>query len=391
MAARLLSGNDISFRLSKQTAKGAIDASPVFDVIRRTEGKARKQTSYVQSSEVKTNRQANQNIQDSSTLAADIGFEFTKQTVKYLQYAIEGTESTLINLTDTDIAADANGFTDAAGNGFAGLSVGDYFYISGFADSTIDGWYRLTVKNSDGDIETSPAPAATEVAGATVSVVSYRTYSDSDISYFTGQTQIVDESKAGNLDYFTVYDGYINSASFEVGEAGVITGNMALVFEQEQSGTAIISGQTDATADTSNVLSAINNVTRLWVDGVRDNCTVKSMGFEFSNNLQEDKAAGCVGSSYANGQMTLTGSINARLPIDDSLDFRDRYNAGTNVAFAAELLHTGSDGTIIEIPRAKVTEHEIPDGSNVVANAEMTYTAEEDSRGYTCVIYRNWQ
>lgn len=391
MAERLLNGNDYSMRLSKQTAKGAIDATPAFDVVRRTGGKARKQTSYVQSSEVKTNRQASQNIKDSTSLMADIESEMTKQNIAYLQYAIQGVETTLIDLTDTDISADANGFADATGTGFSALTAGDYVFVSGYGNTLLNQAYRVDVVNGGGaDIETTPPPPAIDAGGDTVNVLSYRTTSASTIPYFTGQTQVVDASKAGSIDYFTVFDGYINSASFEIGETGVVSSSMAMLFEQEQPGTAIISGQTDVT-DTSNVLSAINNVVKFWVDGVDSDCTIKSMGFEFSNNFSEDKAAGCVGSSYANGQMTLSGSVAARLPIDNPMLYRDKYNNGTAVELAAELLHTGTDTTIVSIGKAIVTEHEIPDGSNVTANSEMTYTAEEDSRGYTTVIYRNWQ
>lgn len=387
---RNLSGNDISVYLSKQTAKGAIDSNPVFTKVRRTEGKARKNVSYVQSSEVKTDRQARQNVQDQIGYGAELSIEVTKQTIQYMIDAIQGTEATNIDLTDTDIAADANGFTDAAGNGFASLSVGDYIFVSGFADSTIDGTYRITVKNSDGDIETEPAPPATEAAGASVTIKSFKTTSASTIPYYTLQTRITDTSKAGSIDYRTFYDATFNNASFEIGESGIMTGAFNIVAEQQQSGTAQVSGQTDASEDTSEVLSNIGGVVRFWIDGSRDVCTIKSAGFEFSNNLQEDRAAGCEGAEYANGEITLSGALVARNPINNALAWRDRYEAGTNVAIAFELDHGGGDKTLIEIPQAVITEHEIADGSNVVANSEMTYTAEEGSNGYTCAIFRNW-
>lgn len=389
---RNLSGNDISVYLSKQTAKGSIDASPVFDLVRRTEGKAVKTVAYTQSSEVKPDRQARQNVKDQISYAAEISFEFSKQTVGYMIDAIQGTETTLVNLTgEVDIDADADGFNDAAGNGFSGLSVGDYFYTDGWSNSEIDGWYRVTVKNSDSDIETDPAPPATEAAGASINVISYKTTSASTIPYYTIQNRTTDTSKAGNIDYRTYYDATFNTSTFEIGENGIITGAFNMVAEQQQAGTALISGQTDNADDTSDVLSAVNNVAMLWVDGSQTDCTIKSMGFEFNNNLQEDRAAGCEGAQYANGEISLSGALVARNPINDSMAWRDRFENSTNVALAAELDHTGGEGTIIEIPQAVITEHEMADGSNVTANSEMTYTAEEGSGGYTCAIYRNWQ
>jgi hypothetical protein len=389
MAERLLSGNDFGVYLSEQTAKGAIDASPVFTPFRRTEGKARQNVSYVQSSEVKTNRQARENVKDNSSFAADLSVEFTKQTVNYLIKAIQGTEAT-VTATATTIASDANGFVASTGTPFSGMAVGDYLFVSGYADTTLNRNYRITAVNSSLDVEVSPVPTAVEAAGASVTFTSQRTSSASTIPYYTVQTRMVDTSKAADTDYQTFYDGQINSASFEIGESGMMTGALAIVAEALTSGTAEISGQTDATADSSSVLSAVNDVVRIWVDGADSVCTVKSAGFEFSNNMQEDRAAGCEGATYANGDMTLTGALAARLPVDVSSAWRDRYINGTNVALAFELDHGGGDYTIIEVPQAVITEHEIPDGSGVVANSEMTYTAEEDSRGYTCVVYRNW-
>ena len=389
MAERLLSGNDYSVALSKQTAKEAINASPVFDVLRSTDGQARVNTSYVQSTEVKTNRQARQNVEDSKSFMADVSFEFTEQTVPYLQDAIQGVE-VAVTETETTISSDANGFVDSGVAAFAGFVVGDYIFMSGFADTTINQAYRIIVKNTDGDIETSPAPPAVESAGASVTVTSNRTTSGSTIPYYTVQTRVVDQAAAGSIDYQTFFDSWFNTASFDIGETGIITGSFAMVAEEKVDGNALISGQTDSAADTSDVLSAINNVVKIWIDGVDSDCTAKSAGYEFSNNLVEDKAAACEGSKYANGDMSLSGSLSSRLSIDNSQIWRDRYNEGTFVAIALELDHGNGNFTIIEIPRAVITDHEIADGSNVVANSEMTYTAEEDSRGFTTVIYRNW-
>jgi len=389
MAERSLSGNDFAVYLSKQAAKGAINASPVFTPFRRTEGKARKNVSYVQSSEVKTNRQAKSNIKDNSDFAAELSLEVTKQTIGYLIDGIQGVEVAITN-TATTIAADANGFVASTGTPFAGMAVGDYLFVSGFANTLLNRNYRISAVNSSLDVEVLPVPVATEAEGASVTVTSNRTTSGSTIPYYAIQTRMVDTSKAGDTDYQTFYDGQINTSSFEIGESGIVTGSLAMVAEALTAGTAVIASQTDAAADTSTPLSAVNDVVRIWVDGVDSLCTVKSGGFEFSNNLQEDRAAGCEGATYANGDITLSGALSARLPIDASTLWRDKYLAGTKVGLAFELSHGGGEYTIIEVPQSVITEHEIADGSSVVANSEMTYQAEEDSRGFTAVIYRNW-
>lgn len=388
MAARLLNGNDISLHLSKQSAKGSINSNPAFDEFRRTEGKSRKNTSYVQSTEVKTNRQARSNIKDAVTYDAEMSIETTEQTIDFLQDAIQGSEA-ITTITAITLSSTGTGFADS-GSGFS-FAVGDYIFVGGFAEAALNRVYRLTAV-TNGALTTAPAPSTTESVGASVTIQTRKTTSGSTIAYYTGQTRTVDTSKTGDIDYFTPYDGVIDTASFEVGEAGIVAGSMAIRFEQLTAGTAIISGQTDNSIDASEIVNAINDVVRIWVNGVDGDpvCTVKSIGFDFSNNLQPDQAAACEGAEYGNGDMTLTGSLNARNRIDDSLAWRDRYNNGTNVALAIEISHSSTRHTVIEIPQAIITDHSMGDGSNVVANSEMTYTAEEDSRGFTCVIYKDW-
>lgn len=388
MAAELLNSNQRSFHISKQTAKGAIDATPAFDEFRRTEGVSKKTTSYVQSAEIKTNRQARSNIKDAITFEGEISFEMTEQTIGLFQDAIQGVEA-VNSVTDTTIAAAASTFTDS-GNGFT-FSVGDYVFVSGFADTTINRTHRVTAAAA-GSITVSPVPAATEVAGATVTIQTRVTSSASTVAYYTGQTRTVDESKAGNIDYLTNYDGVMDTASFEVAETGIVTGSIAFKFGQLTAGTAIISGQTDNTIDSSEVISAVNDVTKIWIDGVDSDpvCTAVSMGFDFANNLQASQAAGCEGAEYSNGDITLSGSLNARNRVDDSLLWRDRYDDKTPVAIALEIAHSATKHTVIEIPLVAITDHAIAGGTNVTANSEMAYTAEEDSRGYTCVIYKDW-
>lgn len=388
MAVRLLNGNDISFHLSKQAVKGTIDATPAFDEFRRTEGKSRKTTSYVQSTEVKTNRQARNNVKDSVTYDGEISFEMTEQTIGFFQDAIQGVEA-IATVTGITIAATATGFTDS-GTGFT-QSVGDYIFVSGMAAAGLNRVYRVTVATT-GELTTSPSPSVTESAGATATVQTRKTSSGSTIAYYTGQTRTVDTSKAGSIDYFTPFDGIIDTASFEVGETGIIAGSMAFRFESLNAGTSIFSGQTDNALDASEVLSAVNDIVRVWIDGLDTDpvCTVKSMGFDFSNNLQTDQAAACEGAEFGNGVIALSGSLNARNRIDAPLLWRDRYNDGTNVAIAVEIDHGDGKHTVIEIPQAIITDHAMPDGSNVVANSECTYTAEEGSNGYTCAIFKDW-
>ena len=387
---RSLSGNDISLYLSPQTTKGEINATPVFDQFRRTEGKAKKAITYVTSSEVKSNRQARSQIQDASTFTGEPAFELNQSTAQYLDGMIHGVQADNSVSSVITIGTDALGFVSSNAD-FANLSVGDWFVITGFTDSSIDGAYKISVKDDDNNIETYTAPAAVEAEGATVSIESMKTSSGSSPTYYTVQNRTVDKSAAGDIDYRTFYDGVINTGSIEVGETGIVTGNFALNIEQLLAGSAIISGQTDNTVDTSDPVSAIDNIARIYVDGVSSECGVKSMGIEFNNNYQGDRSAGCPGERYAYGDVEVTGALVTRAEIDNTFEWRDKYENSTPVAIAPYFTWADGKWMIIEILRAKITEHTMADGSNVVSSNEMTMSAEEEPvTGVTLQIFRNF-
>jgi hypothetical protein len=385
MAARTLSGNDISVWKVEQTVKGEIPANPEFNYFRRTEGAARKQVAYVQSSEVKTNRQARQNLKDTVTFPSELSFEMTKQTIGEMQAAFQSTES-VRTATSATIAFDATGASSTDGS-FAGFDAGDYIFVSGSTSN--DRVFKITAKTDSDNVDLSPAPT-TEAAGASITIDSNRTVTGKTPRYFAIQTRTVDQSAVGNVDYRTFYDCQINTGSFEIAESGIVTGAANYVGEQLNPGSASISGQTDAAIDQSAVISAQSGIEQFWVDGTPDDCIIKSMGFELTNNLQEDNAAACEGAEYANGDLGLTGSLVARNRIDDANVWRDRYENGTNLELAVTVDHGNDEKTVFVVESCKITEHTRANGSNAVANSEMTYSAEESSRGYTAAIYRNW-
>jgi len=380
-----LAPKDITLYVVEETVPGTINASPVFKAFRRTGGHAIDNIPYLQSAEVADDDQPVEQIADTATYQADIEFEATKQTFEYLPKAIQAVEETVLTLAETDIEANALGYVDAAGDGFAPVSVNDYIYVDGYDLAANNGWKRVTVKNGDDDIEVLPATAV-EAAGDSVTFTCYKNVSASTVPKYTAQTRIVDLSKAGNIDYASYYSGVIDAFSMSIGESGLVTGSANFKFEKKVAGTAVIAGQTDAAADTSAKIHSSNHVKAFWIDGVRQDCVIKSMEFSFAQNFNADKAAACPGEEYTGGTKTLSGGLVSRLATSNSTVWRDRYQDGTNVALAFEILHTDGSNTLISIPRAKITAHAIPDTNGVISTSDMTYTAEITS----ATMFSDW-
>ena len=390
MAERSLNGNDIGVWYKEQTTKGTVPATPDFTQIRRTGGHVDEAIAFVQSEEVKTNRQGKMNIVDTNDIAFELSAETTEQTILFLQAALQNTEN-VATVTASTISSDADGFNGSGGSEFADFESGDYIFVSGFTNTDLNRTYKITAKAGDGDITTSPAPVAVVAAGDSVTIDCNKTVSGSSQRYFLLQNRVVDKSQVGEIAYQSYYDQQVGGMTVEIGESGIIgnTVNFAGDSESKVAGLASISGQTDNAADSSDVLSATNNVVTFWVDSATENCVIKSLSLEISNNLQDDAAAGC-GTERVNGDFTATASIVARNRIDDSLRWDTLYKNSTTIQTAVELDHGSGKYTVIEIGKGRITEHTYPDGANTVANSEITVAAEEDSRGITVAIYRNW-
>lgn len=389
MAERNLRGDDIVVYYKEQATKGEVPANPDFTPIRRTSGKAVKALSFVQSEEVKANRQGKPNIVDTKDISFELSAETTKQSIFMLGAALQ---SNLVSstVTSSTISFTATGMSSTAAD-FASFDEGDYIFVTGSGTAADNRTYYITTKTSDSAIVTSPAPDTVVAAGDSITVTSNKFVSGSTQRYFVIQNRTKDTSRVGEIAYETYYDQQVGSANIEIGESGIIgnTVNFAGDSESEVSGFAAVAGQTDNAADTSDVLSATNNVTRFWQDGVPLQCLIKTMSLEVSNNLIDDPAAGC-GTERVNGDFTASASITARNRIDDSMRWKEDYHNQVTHEYAVELKHNDTDFTIIQVGKGKITEHSMPDGNNTVATSEMTVAGEEDSRGITVAVYKNW-
>ena len=383
---RSLNANDISVFTSLQTTKGAVDANPVFNKARRLSGTTKRNISYTQSGEIKNNQQGKQQIQDTKTYPTELSTEATQQTKDFLLAALHA-ETVDNTITDIDIAATATGFT-VPGHGF---SVGDFIFVDGLAVTDDNRSYYVSAVVGD-DITTSPAPSATEAAGNSITVSSIKSTSGTSKYYYTLQERMLDLSAASDVSYRTYLDSQINSLTFEVPETGICTSTVSFVSELPVNGSAAVAGQTDATGDSSGVVSAINNVAGFWIDGAESNCSVKSMTLEVNNNLQEDRSAGCERVGYDGRSFEATGSLVTKAYISDAKDWQRKYENGTRFNVAVELYWPeDSRKMIIVIEQGVATEHDMPTEANAIASNSMSYAAEENTAtGKTISVYANF-
>ena len=383
---RNVNGKDFSVGISPQTAYGAVNSNPTFRPVRRTTGKPKTAISYTQDDTVTTDNQGVENIQDSTEYTMELSSSFSKQSVYLLSTAIHGDFTNYTN-TATTFAATSTGFTLPAAT-YTALSAGDAFWISGFAEDTIDGFYIVESKDGSNTITTTIAPADTESAGASVTLVSNKCKNGLSPTYFTVQ-QVTQTSSTPIYD--TYYDMIVNTLSVEIGETGITRCNFNMVGERKLDQTTAVSGQTYSAKLTDRSVSASNDVTDWYVDGVKATCIQKSMTINIDNAYTGDDAAGCV-RQYARGQFAVNGSASLRSKLSAPLTWRTYYEDEVRKEMGVLITHpNGADQTFIVMMQNAFTEHNQADGANDLANHEMSFASEgHAATSSTIMLFTNW-
>jgi len=369
-----------------QTNYGAVNASPVFEPFRRISGGVTQSISYVKDETVVDGFQGQDNVKDETTYAVSLEASTSKQSIRLMQEAMYSQE-TIFTATASTFAAVATGFTVPAGT-YSALSVGDGFWVTGFAGATINGFYIVSSKTGGNTIVTSIAPAATEAAGASVTIKSTKYLNANNQFNRTFQERLTDLSKAGNTDFATFFDGFANAFSMSIAEQGIVANSIEYVIERKVDGTAAIAGQTDAAATTDRSVSAVDGVKGFYVNDLSATCKMKSLDISIALNQQADNAAAC-SKRYTRGTPEFGGSSSIRLLRDASTTWRDYNTNGTRISIAVRMSHSATEETYIVFPQVVITEATLDEGE--VTTISATFAAElHASKGYTGAIFTNW-
>lgn len=389
---RQLSGVDVSLHVAEQTTSGQVNANPVFDTYRRTDGRPVETITYGQSGEIKSNRQGVGNVTENIEFAAEISSEFTLQTLPFLLAGIHAADPVDNGVQDsTTISATATGFEDSADLAFADISVNDWIYMDGFANSALDGWYKVQAKADAGTITTFTAPSATEAAGASVSVESVKSVSGKTQTYYILQDRQEDDSETGGISYETYYDAPIQSFSFEIPTSGLITVSTSFLPQSKVPGYAAIAGQSDnpLATDAPATASGDSNFLGFFYNGVKvENCGIKSGGFSVENGYEADPCAGRLGSGQVIGQPTYTGgALSTASPESDSKVWKKRFANGERFSLAIPFALDGAS-VVIDMVQTLVTGVSPTTGAGIL-NSEAETALEEGPDGHTVAVFTN--
>lgn len=229
----------------------------------------------------------------------------------FLAGALMSTWASEDSVTDTSIAATATQFTDT-GNGLGIFQVGQYVYVSGFSDSSIDGVYRVTAAAA-GALDVFPAPTTTESAGQSVTIKSFLITQGTTLRSFSFEKEFTDlTNKFRNylgcrVDTFGLSVAARDFAKYTVGFRGLR--------ENKASSTIGTGGPT--AAPTTDVMTSSTDVLRISESDTA--YEVKEVNCQLANNLRTKAVvASADPSGIGAGRCDITGTI--VLYLDDTND-----------------------------------------------------------------------
>lgn len=370
----------------EESTWGTTPGSPNMQELRLTGESLIKNIQNIVSSEIRSDRQITDLIQVAKEASGDVNLELSYGTYDELMKSALYSEDWSTDagiVAETDIAADATGFTSSSTDFTTNIEVGQWIQVTNFVDASINGYYRVTSVTAN-DLNTSPVPGGTEAAGQAITIKG---------SYIRNGT---------NETSFSIEKGFLDASEYFL-FTGMIAAQMNLNVESQQivSGGftfmgkdgALSSSSVDASptdANSNEVMNAIGNVgsIREGDSEVSSPNYVRSVSLAVNNNLRQQYAVGSdsligVGA----GKCDVTGVLNTYF---GNSDVMDKYLAGTQTSVDFRISDAAGNVYIFDLPQIEFESgNVVAQGQDQDVFAEMNYRAMRDSTyGFTIQVCR---
>lgn len=361
-----------------ETSLGVIPNSP-FKVLRLTGGSNFGQTTNtVRSNEIRGDAQKAGTFRTDISASPSLNVELSPGTFDdFLEALLRGTWSTAVNITGTDISATASGFAATSTNLTTNVVVGQSVYVGNFANTAINGWYKVTAVTSTA-MTTTPAPPTTAAAGASVSIRGSNLRNGQTERSFALQKRHTDLTNK----YILLKGNRVGTGSFTIQPGQLITGSFGCEALNAVTTTSGAGNGSVTAAGTTQVLNAVDNVFRVMLGGIEvTNTLITQIQFNVNMNPRRQNAIGTLGArGIGMGAAEVTGTIEMFLD-DNSWAQLTNYLAFTKQSLSFAMSINGT-GYVIEFPNMVFTnEPGTIDGNDTDTLLKFTFSAEPGTIG----------
>ena len=263
----------------------------------------------------------------------------------------DATWSTETSLTDsaTISANNTNHFLDSA-NGFTTITVGDWIRTTGWTNAANNGYWKVSVKTSDGDITVVGGTTVTEAAGAGTRDITV----GQAITNGTTFASMVIEKKFSDITRFETLTGMsLDKATIALTPKKEITVDFSFVGKIDAAaGASAGSGYT--AAPTNPIMNGVGNVTAIREANAA--ITLSELRLNLTNALRTRNVLGTLGpDSLGSGAFEAEGDFEGYYASDSLVSKSD---ADTETSLAFIVVDANSKGYVVDIPSVKLTETE---------------------------------
>lgn len=355
--------NRTSISFIKEVTPGTTPSNPALQLLRFTGETLKSNLTTTVSEEIRSDRSTANLIPTDQSNSGDIMGEISGATYDKLFEAVlfaDATWTTPMAVAKTTLAVTANGFTDSA-NGLitAGLEVGQWVKASGFTNALNNVYYKILTLTA-GEITTYPAPVAVQVAG-TSSFLKGSTISNgvTDASFTIEKT--FNDTTAVT---YTIFKGVrVSTMKVDLAVGSIAKIAFGLIGTTSITTQTQISGATETTATTTEIMNCVSNVTNIIArgTGITTVLNFTDLSMSYDNKLRELKAIGTLGSiDIRSGTIEAKATIN---PYFEDKQLLDAFLA--NTAFELSFQITASDGYVyvFSYPAVKFISQDITAGA----------------------------
>lgn len=345
-------------------------------------------TDFVQSQEIRSDRQIPDHVRTGVRAEGDINLELSYGAYDdLLRAALQSaawTSEVSVDSADTGISAaasdDSFNHTTAWANDPA---AGDIIKVSGFTtNASNNGYFRVVSATSSKIIVNRPLTDESAGDAVTIENLSQITNGTTQLSYS------IEKSFLDLSNIFEVLVGMtVNGLSLNVQPDQIITGNFSFMGKSAASGTSTVGDGSNTAAPTNDVMNAIDHINAV-VEGGAD-YDITQFGLELNNNLRARLQVGTLGAvSIGAGTAEITGVVQAYF--NDAAVMNKYLNAAeTELFIVAE--DAAGNAYVIDLPAVKYTSGQrVAGGINQDVIADMQYAAKLSATyGHTIRIARN--
>lgn len=273
--------------------------------------------------------------------------------------------STPLAISGTTIAATASGFTDSA-NGLGSIAVGQMIQVKGFSNALINKVYRVD-SVAAGLIATTPVPAATEVASASVTIGGSMIRNGIGFQSFYFQ-------KTLDTALFLRYPGsWPTGGSLDVGVGDYLKGTISFLNKEELTSTAEASTGAHLPAPTGDIIDSINGIGTVYRNGSAIGAIIQKIGVKWSK--EGARAQYGIGSPAAQGmgkgKLLVTGSLSSYFK---DFTLYDEFKSETTGPIWFQALDSDGKGYVITFCSASIMNPKVVAGGanqDVMADFEI--------------------